>query len=62
VIGIGTDFTACTMDRRPRCRELTDFATMVGTELLVIDENTTHRAFANELRWNQPYYRLGPAF
>jgi L-arabinose isomerase len=42
--------------------ELADFATMVATELLVIDEITTHRAFANELRWNQPYYRLGPAF
>jgi L-arabinose isomerase len=42
--------------------ELSDFATMVGTELLVIDENTTHRAFANELRWNQAYYRLGLGF
>jgi L-arabinose isomerase len=42
--------------------ELTDFATMVGTELLVIDENTTHRAFANELRWNQAYHRIGLGF
>jgi L-arabinose isomerase len=42
--------------------ELSDFATMVGTELLVIDENTTHRAFANELRWNQAYHRLGLGF
>jgi L-arabinose isomerase len=42
--------------------ELSDFATMVGTELLVIEENTTHRAFANELRWNQAYHRLGLGF
>jgi L-arabinose isomerase len=42
--------------------ELSDFATMVGTELLVIDENTTHRAFANELRWNQAYQRIGLGF
>jgi L-arabinose isomerase len=42
--------------------ELTDFATMVGTELLVIDENTTHRAFSNELRWNQAYHRIGLGF
>jgi L-arabinose isomerase len=42
--------------------ELSDFATMVGTELLVIDENTTHRAFANELRWNQAYHRIGLGF
>jgi L-arabinose isomerase len=42
--------------------ELTDFATMVGTELLVIDKSTTHRAFANELRWNQAYHRIGLGF
>ncbi len=42
--------------------ELSDFATMAGTELLVIDETTTHRAFANELRWNQAYYRIGLGF
>jgi L-arabinose isomerase len=35
-----------------------DFAEMAGTELLVIDEDTTPRAFARELRWNQAYYRL----
>ncbi|GAA2110980.1 L-arabinose isomerase [Microlunatus panaciterrae] len=38
--------------------ELTDFAEMVGTELLVIDGATTRRSFANEMRWNAPYYRL----
>jgi L-arabinose isomerase len=35
-----------------------DFAEMVGTELLVIDADTSARTFARELRWNQAYYRL----
>jgi L-arabinose isomerase len=35
-----------------------DFADMVGTELLLIDTATTTRRFAQELRWNQAYYRL----
>jgi L-arabinose isomerase len=39
--------------------ELTDFAAMVNTELAVIDENTTHRDFRNELRWNAAAHRLG---
>jgi L-arabinose isomerase len=38
--------------------ELSDFAAMVRTELLVIDRDTTTRQFAKELRWNQAYYRL----
>jgi L-arabinose isomerase len=38
--------------------ELTDLATMTGTELVVIDAATTTRRFANELRWNQAYHRL----
>ena len=42
--------------------ELTDFADMVATELVLIDRDTTRRAFANELRWNQAYYRLGQGF
>ncbi len=42
--------------------ELTDFAEMVGTELLVIDSDTNRRAFANEIRWNQAYHRLGMGF
>ncbi|RCG30501.1 L-arabinose isomerase [Sphaerisporangium album] len=41
--------------------ELTDFADMLGVELLVIDEDTTPRRFAKELRWNQAYYRLAQA-
>jgi len=35
-----------------------DFADMAETELLVIDEDTTVRGFAREVRWNQAYYRL----
>jgi L-arabinose isomerase len=35
-----------------------DFAEMAGTELVVIDEDTTVRGFQQELRWNQAYYRL----
>jgi len=31
---------------------------MLHTELLVIDESTTARTFADHLRWNQAYYRL----
>ncbi|GGK87616.1 L-arabinose isomerase [Planomonospora parontospora subsp. parontospora] len=42
--------------------ELTDFADMLGVELLVIDADTTSRQFAKELRWNQAYYRLAQGF
>jgi L-arabinose isomerase len=35
-----------------------DFADIARTELLVIDRDTTSRAFAREIRWNQAYYRL----
>ena len=37
---------------------LEDFAAIAGSELLVIDADTTRRRFADELRWNQAYYRL----
>ena len=37
---------------------LEDFAAIAGSELLVIDADTTRRRFAQELRWNQAYYRL----
>ncbi|WP_433293487.1 L-arabinose isomerase [Actinoplanes sp. CA-030573] len=37
---------------------LRDFADMVRTELLVIDEKTTPHDFADRVRWNQAYYRL----
>ncbi|MEY9952270.1 L-arabinose isomerase [Leifsonia sp. EB34] len=35
-----------------------DFARMARTELLIIDESTTLRAFSRELDWNAAYYRL----
>ena len=35
-----------------------DFAEMAEQELLVIDEDTTARGFAREIRWNQAYHRL----
>jgi len=35
-----------------------DFAQIARTELLVIDESTTTRDFAREVRWNQAFYRL----
>ncbi len=34
------------------------FAQIAGTELLVIDESTTRRGFADQVRWNQVYYRI----
>ena len=36
----------------------TDFAQIARTELVVINEDTKIREFANELQWNQAYYRL----
>ncbi|RFA07591.1 L-arabinose isomerase [Subtercola boreus] len=35
-----------------------DFAAIAKTELLTIDATTTLKGFANEVRWNQAYYRL----
>jgi L-arabinose isomerase len=37
---------------------LADFAEMTGTEIVVIDDDTTPRAFQRELRWNATYHRL----
>ncbi|MFE9750423.1 L-arabinose isomerase [Saccharothrix saharensis] len=37
---------------------LRDFATMVNTELVVIDQDTTTASFSDRLRWNQAYFRL----
>jgi L-arabinose isomerase len=39
--------------------ELSDFSTMIGTELLIIDEDTTPRRFEQEIRWNEAYHKLG---
>ncbi|SFF30382.1 L-arabinose isomerase [Actinacidiphila alni] len=38
--------------------ELIDLADMLRTELLLIDDSTTVREFAKEIRWNQAYCRL----
>ena len=35
-----------------------DFAEIAGIELLVIDDRSRTRDVANELRWNEAYYRL----
>jgi len=37
---------------------LADFAHIAGEELLIIDERTTMRDFAHEVRWNAAYHRL----
>jgi L-arabinose isomerase len=37
---------------------LLDFADIVGVELVVIDGQTDTRSFAQQLRWNNAYYRL----
>jgi L-arabinose isomerase len=42
--------------------ELQDLAEMTGTELLVIDADTTVRQFTKEVRWNQAYHRLARGF
>lgn len=38
------------------------FATIARTELLVIDEHTTRRSFADQVRWNNVYYRIAQGF
>ena len=42
--------------------ELVDFANLLGIELLIIDDSTNRRDFANQIRWNQAYYRLAQGF
>ena len=37
---------------------LADFAEMAGVELLMIDATTDVRSFANQIRWNNTYYRM----
>jgi len=39
-------------------REFEDYAAMASTELVVIDEDTTLRSFADGLRWSAAYWRL----
>ncbi|GAA5162491.1 L-arabinose isomerase [Pseudonocardia eucalypti] len=52
----GPHHTVLTGDVTPDT--LRDFAEMVHTELLVIDQDSTPAAFADRVRWNQAYYRL----
>ncbi|MEV4640978.1 L-arabinose isomerase [Actinoplanes sp. NPDC049548] len=40
---------------------LRDFAHMLHTELLVIDQHTTAHDFTDRVRWNQAYYRQFPS-
>ena len=37
---------------------LDDLAEMTGTELVLIDADTTVRSLIRELRWNAAYHRL----
>jgi L-arabinose isomerase len=41
---------------------LWNLAEMTGTELALIDEQTTVRRFVQELRWNAAYHRLARGF
>src|SRR6476619_1338503 len=41
---------------------LDDLAEMTGTELVLIDGDTTVRRLRQELRWNQAYHRLAQGF
>jgi L-arabinose isomerase len=45
---------SCSVDTE----ELSDFAAMMGIELVLIDADTTPRQFGNELRWNAAYHQL----
>ena len=42
--------------------ELVNFANLLGVELLIIDGSTNRRDFADQIRWNQAYYRLAQGF
>jgi len=39
-------------------RHLYDYASMLGVEMVAIDENTTVEKLKNELRWNELYFHL----
>ena len=39
--------------------ELRDFARIIGTELLIIDEDTNSWRFEQEIRWNEAYHDSG---
>jgi L-arabinose isomerase len=42
--------------------EVHDLAELARTELVVIDDDTTTRRFAQELRWNQVYHHLSGSY
>ena len=42
--------------------EVHDLAELARTELVVIDDDTTTRRFAQELRWNQVYHHLAGSY
>jgi len=46
------------LSRSVGSEELSDFAAMMGIELVIIDADTTPRQFGNELRWNAAYHHL----
>jgi L-arabinose isomerase len=46
------------MSTGARIAEFEAFAQIAGVELLVIDEDTTRRGFADQVKWNAAYYRL----
>ncbi|MGC3862950.1 L-arabinose isomerase [Micromonospora chersina] len=50
------------LSRAVGVEELHDLAEMSRTELVVIDADTDPRRFAEEIRWNQAYYRLARGF
>jgi L-arabinose isomerase len=41
---------------------LVDFANLLVVELLIIDDSTSRRDFADRIRWNQAYSRLAQGF
>lgn len=52
----GAHHTAFSKAVTAECLE--DFASMVGIEYLLIDENTNLKEFKKEIRWNEIYYHL----
>jgi L-arabinose isomerase len=46
------------LSRTIRTEVFEDLAEIAGIELLVIDDRSRPRDVANELRWNEAYYRL----
>ena len=60
--GAGLGLPGCAAVGAVGTEELTDFARMVGVELLVIGAGTNRRDFGNEIRWNQAAFRLGIDF